>query len=130
MEFIIIFLHIDGINLNTKRNIPLECISMSFLMFRNDILKPHFLGTKISKHSNAMLRGIQWKFMMKDFLVIIGKILRIWKGVIGGGIKLARYPGGYASSLATSLEENVSNNHSLTRSNSDICGVPVKIQCN
>ena len=104
-----------------------ECVLMSFLMFRNDVLQPHFLVNEPSEHSNAMLCGMHREFMVIDFLVIIGKLLIISKGVIDRGIRLARAPGGYASSLATCLEGNVAKNHSVTRSNLDLCGGPVKM---
>ena len=46
--------------------------------------------------------------------------------MIDGGLRLERSPGGYAPSLATSLEINDAKNHSVTRNNSNLCGGPVK----
>ena len=63
---------------------------------------------------------------MKYFLFVIGKLLRICKRVIGGGLKLARAPGVYASSIATYLEVNDTKNHSVTRNYSYLCGGPMK----
>ena len=83
-------------------------------MFINDVLQPHRLGTEPYEHSNAMLHGIQWEFTVNYFLIVIGKLLRICKGVIDGGLKLPKAPCGYASSLVTYLEVNATNNHSVT----------------
>ena len=110
-------LHVERIQVTTERSMLLECVSMSFLMFVHYVQKPHVLGTKPFENLNAIICGMQREFTVKYSLVIIGKIFRIWKGVIDGGLKFSRSTGGYASSIATPLEVNDTNNHSVTSSN-------------
>ena len=73
-----------------------------------------------------MIFGTKKEIIVKDFLIIIEKILRIWNGVINCGLKLARYAGGYGYSLSTHFEGNSTKKKIRKWSNADICGVPVK----
>ena len=37
----IFFLHIDGVNLTTKKNWFVECVGLYFLIMRADVCHPH-----------------------------------------------------------------------------------------
>ena len=54
----IYFLHIDGVHPVTKKNLLLECISMSFAMLRADVIRPSRITTEPSEHSIAFIRRI------------------------------------------------------------------------
>ena len=92
----------------------------------NDVVQPQLLGTDSFKSSNEMICGIHKEFTVKVFLIIIGEILHIWKGVIYGCLKLSIESCGYASSIDTSFVCNSTKNHLATRINMDICVGPVK----
>ena len=54
---------------------------------------------------------------VKEFNILIGIFLHIWKGFIDGSIKLARSEGGYESSIVTYLEGKKTKNKLITSSN-------------
>ena len=75
-------LHIDGVSIITKRNMLSECISLSFVIMRNDVSEPHLLTTEPSEHSNAILRGLRREFTIKDLLYMVSGMDRFWEAIV------------------------------------------------
>lgn len=98
------FLHIDGVSIITKKNFLSECVSLSFLILRDDVSEPHLLTSEPSEHANALLRGLKREFTVKDLIYMIAGLVRFWIAVIKGGLKLARKAAGYASTLGATVE--------------------------
>ena len=96
-------LHVDGVCITTKRNFLSECVSLCFLIMRDDVKEPHLLTSEPSEHSNALLRCMQREFTVKDLLILLNKLLRTWRAFSKGGLRIARRAHGYASTLAASL---------------------------
>jgi len=81
-------LHIDGVSIITKRNWVLECISMSFLMMRSDVVRPHRLTSKPSEHSFAILHTMIREFTVSDFVSLIQKLRRFWMAKVRSNLKV------------------------------------------
>ena len=117
-------LHIDGMCITTKRNFLSECVSLCFLIVRDDVKEPHLLTSEPSEHSNALLRCMQCEFTVNDMLVLLNKLLKIWRAFTVGRLRITRRAHGYASTLSASL-----GNKSNEREDLDIdklCG-PVNV---
>ena len=53
----------------------------------SDIVEPHVLSYKPSEHTNAIIRGMQIEFIVRNFLTIINKLHIIWTAMVKGNIK-------------------------------------------
>ena len=87
------FLHIDSVSIISKKNYSLECVSLCFIILRNDITQPHLLATEPSEHANALMRGMTQDFTVKDLIYLVAKVDRFWEAIVseaGGGINLTR----------------------------------------
>ena len=56
------------------------------MVYRSDIFQPRLLGTESTEHSDWIICGIYKEFTVEYFLIIVRKILSIWKLVIDGGL--------------------------------------------
>ena len=70
------FFHIDSVSIITKKNYFSECVSLCFLILRNDITQIHTLTTEPSQHSNALMRGITREFTNKALICLVAKLDR------------------------------------------------------
>ena len=100
------FLHIDVVNIITKRNWLSECDSLCFLIIQSDIVEPHLLTYKPSEHRNDMLIGMQREFTVRDFFIILNKIHLIWTAMEKIDFKPQKPASRYAAMLASSLTKN------------------------
>ena len=71
-------LHIDGVHPTNKRNTLIECVSLSFILLRSDVVKPHCTTSEPSEHSIAHMRVIMRKFSVLDTMHIVNKLNRMW----------------------------------------------------
>ena len=71
------FLHIDGVHPITKKNLLLECISMSFSMLRSDVIRPGRITTEPSEHSIAFIQRIIPEGIVLDFCNSIRRISKL-----------------------------------------------------
>ena len=87
-----------------KKNYMSECISLCFLILRNDITQPHLLTTEPSEHANALARGMIREFTVKNLIYLTAKLDIFWTAIVKGALKLSRNAlqgqKGYASTLS------------------------------
>ena len=68
-----------------------QCVSLYFLILRNDITQPHTFTTEPLEHANSLMRGITREFTVKDLIHLVAKLNMFWAAiVIGGGAKVVK----------------------------------------
>ena len=86
----IFFLHIDGVYPITKKNLLLECISMSFSMLRSNVISPGRITTELSEHSIAFIRRIIPEGTVLDFSNSIRRISKLQIAVASSSLLTIR----------------------------------------
>lgn len=119
----IFMLHIDGVHPTTKRNLMLECISMSFMILRSDVFRPSRITTEPSEHSIALIRKIIPEGTVKDFVNCIGRIARLWIAVTRSALHTTR-----KGALSQGYADTIDNHSMSAESKEKLESGPVKIE--
>lgn len=91
-------IYIDVVSVTTKHNFLSGCVSLCFLIMRDDVTDPHLLTTEPSEHSNTTRQ-----VYCKGFL----GMHRTWTSMTTGELSMAQKAHGYASTKAACLPSSI-----------------------